>query len=181
MLFNTNANGYFNSFFYYKGDIYIDGTEIALKDEYIKTHQWDGKKLWKYAKYDHQCNYQGRNSYWFCISGTDYFKCKAMGLGDLSEREIYKNHAAYFVIPALELDRAIEGIPKPIKLERAETEAVKEAIVQPKSEFDNSQVVLLWIVYIIAMIGSLIFKQFYLVWMIITFVFLKLRKEMLNK
>lgn len=180
MLFNTHLTGDPRSFFYYKGDLYSDGTEITLKDSYINTHMSNGMKLWKHAKYDHQCNRNGRIAYFFCLSGTDYSTLKNMGLTGLEEKQIKKDHAHYFVIEALEMDSAIEEITKPFKLERAKTEAVMKAIVEPKSEFDNPQMVLLWVVYIIVMIGSLIFKQFYLAWIIETIIFAMIRKDMLN-
>ena len=177
MLFNTSVNGDPRSFFYYKGDYYINGTEITLKDEYIKNHRWNGDKLWKYARYDHQTVYNGRTAYFFCCIKTDWLSLNSMGL----DIRAIDDYAPYFVIEALDLDNAIEEFIKPIKLEREETEAVLEAITTPKSDFDNPELTVLWVIYIAVMIGSLIFNQFYIVWAIVTFLFFKYRKEMLNK
>lgn len=177
MLFNANVNGDPRSFFYYKGDYYINDTEIILKDKYINTHQFNGKKLWKYARYDHQTVYNGCVSYFFCNSRFDWLAFHDMGL-DIKEKA---NYAPYFVVSALELENAIEEITKPIKLEREETEAIMQAIVEPKSDFDIPELLLMWVVYIIVMVGGLIFNQFYIIWAIATFVFFKLRKEMLNQ
>lgn len=177
MLFNTSTNGDPRSFFYYKGDYYINGTEIILKDEYINSHQWNGKKLWKYARYDHQTIYNGRVAYFFCRSRSDWLSLNGMGL-DVKAKNDY---APYFVVDALDIEDAIEEFTKPIKLERSETEAILEAITKPKSDFDNPALLVLWIIYLAVMVGSLIFKQFYIIWAVASFLFLKYRKEMLNQ
>jgi hypothetical protein len=176
MLFNTSTTGDPRSFFYYNGDYYINGTEIVLKDDYINNHQWNGKKLWKYARYDHKTIYNGRIAYFFCRSRADWLSLNEMGL----DARVTNEYAPYFVVEALFIDSLIEDISKPIKLQREETEAIMNAIVQPKSDFDNTGLMVLWIVYISVMIGSLIFNQFYIIWMVASFVFFKLRKEMLN-
>ena len=177
MMFNTYTSGDPRSFFYYKGDYYINGTEIILTDEYINNHQWNGLKLWKYAKYHHQTVYNGRVAYFFCRSRSDWLALNGMGL----DPRVIDNYAAFFVIDALDIERAIKEFTKPIKLSRAETDAIKEAIVNPKSDLDNNALVALWIVYIIVMVGSLIFKQFYIIWIVASVLFFKFRKEMLGQ
>lgn len=177
MLFNTNTSGDPRSFFYYKGDYYINGTEIILTDEYINNHQWNGKKLWKYAKYDHQVSYNGRVAYFFCRSRCDWLSLNGVGL-DTKTRNDY---APYFVIDALDIEGAIQEFVHAIKLEQEETEAIMEAITKPKSDFDNSALMVLWLIYIAVMVGSLIFKQFYIIWAIASLLFFKYRKEMLNR
>lgn len=176
MLFNTSTIGDPRSFFYYRGDYYINGTEIILTDEYISKHQWDGKKLWKYARYDHQTVYNGRISYFFCASRIDRLSLNSMGF-DVKIRDDY---APYFVIAALDLEGAIKEFTKPIKLERVETEAILNAITEPENDLDNTGLVILWIIYIAVMLGSLIFKQFYIIWIVASLLFFKWRKEMLR-
>lgn len=173
MLFNNTTNGDPRSFFYYKGDFYIDGTEITLKDEYINSHMWNGKKLWKYARYDHQATYNGRIAYFFCRSKSDWLSLNAMGLDARAKND----YAAWFLVDAADLENAIEEITHPIKLEREETEAVLDAIATPKSDFDNPSLIILWLIYIIVMVGSLIFKQFYILWAIATIIFIKYRND----
>lgn len=173
---NTSINGDPRSFFYYRGDYYINKTEIILKDDYINKHQWLGRKLWKYAKYDHQVQYNGRTAYFFCATNFDRASFNSMGI-DIKTKGDY---AAYFLIEALDLESAIEKITRPIKLERNETEAILEAIVEPKSASDNPALTMLWIVYLAVMVGSLIFRQFYIIWIVASFLFFKYRKEMLN-
>lgn len=176
MLFNTNTTGDPRSFFYYNGDYYINGTEIILTDRYIDRNQFNGKKLWKYAKYDHQTIYNGRVAYFFCRTRSDWLSIDKEGI----DAQSINDYAPYFVIEAPFLDSAIKEIIKPIKLDHTETEAIMEAIVSPKSEFDNTGLVLLWIAYIAVMIGSLIFKQFYIIWVVVSLIFIKLRKEMIG-
>lgn len=177
MILNTYTNGDPRSFFYYKGDYYINGTEIMLKDTYINNHKCNGRKLWKYAKYHHQTYYDGSVAYFFCISRCDWISLYRMGL----DEHITDDCAGFFVIKALELEYAIQEITKPIKLERAQTEAILEAIAKPKSDLDNTGVILLWAAYIFVLIGSLIFRQFYLIWIVASILFIKYRKELLNR
>ena len=177
MVFNTYTNGDPRSFFYYKGDYYINGTEVVLTDEYINSHTWNGLKLWKYAKYDHQVVNNGSVAYFFCINKADRLALYAMGL----DVNTTKNYAPYFVVRAIDIDYAIQEFTKPIKLSRETTEAIKEAIVTTKSDFDNGWLIVMWIVYIAVMLGSLIFKQFYIIWIIASVLFFKWRREMLNQ
>ena len=173
MQFNNSTNGDPRSFFYYKNDFYINRTEIALKTEYINTHLWNGKKLWKYARYDHQVSYNGQISYFFCASKFDWPSLNSMGL----ERTARDDYAPYFLIPAVELENAIEEIIKPIKLERKETDAILENITKPKNDLEEPGLIVLWLIYIAVLVGSLIFKQFYIIWLIATMLFVKWRKE----
>lgn len=177
MLFNTSTNGDPRSFFYYKGDYYINGTEIILTDEYINNHKWNGKKLWKYARYDHQVSYNGRTAYFFCKSKCDWLHLNSMGLDPRAGGD----YAGFFVIDALDIENAIQEFTHPIKLKREETEAIKEAIMKPKSDFDDPTLMGLWLVYIAVMVGSLIFRQFYIIWAVASMIFFKHRREMLNK
>lgn len=164
------------SFFYYKGDYYINGTEIVLSDYYINTHTWNGRKLWKYARYDHQTLNNGSVAYFFCINRSDWLSLREMGL----DPHAADDYAPYFVIRALDLESAIQEFAKPIKLNRVQTEVIKQAIVTTRSDFDNATLIVLWLIYIFVMIGSLIFKQFYIVWIIASVIFFKCRREMLN-
>lgn len=173
MKITYSANSDPRSFFYYKGDFYINGTEIILKDEYINSHKWDGKKLWKYAKYDHQVVRNGMVAYFFCQSKTDWLSLNEMWI----DEDVRLNYAPYFVVEALDMENLIEGFVHPIKLKREETDAIMENIANPKSDLENPELVLLWIIYIVAMVGSLIFKQFYLLWIIATIVFCKWRNN----
>lgn len=174
MLFNTP--GVPTEFMYYNNDIYYNGTEIALTDVYAKNHIYNGKPLWKYAYFNCKCNPNGVPSYMFIANKLDWSSLFNMGLPDNTR----DNYAPYFTIPASELYMAIEEVTKPMKLTREQTDAVLEAIAKPKSDFDNPELIVAWVVYILAMLGSLIFNEFYLIWPIITLIFSKVRKEMIK-
>lgn len=164
------------SFFYYNGDYYINGTEIILKDDYINQHQFNGKKIWKYARFDHQVCLNGRVAYFFCINKSDWLSLYEMGL----DTKASSHYAPYFIVEAINVSNIIEEISKPIKLERHITQQILEDISEPKSDFDNPDLVLLWAVYIIIMICSLIFNHFYIVWAIVSYLFVQCRKEMMH-
>ena len=167
MLFNNSTGGDPRSFFYYKGDYYINGTEITLKDEYINTHSWNGKKLLKNARYDHQTTYNGQISYFFSAgSRFDWYSTEKIG----------NDYAPYFVVSAMELENAIEEVTHPIKLPREQTEAILNNIATPKSELEDPKVIVSWLIYIAVLVGSLIFKQFYIIWIIATVLFFKYKK-----
>lgn len=174
MMFNTNVNGDPRSFMYYNGDYYVDGTEITLTDNYMKKHKFYGKKLWKYAKFHHQTIYNNQVSYFFCATRIDWLSLNGMGL----DVRVANDYAPYFVVTAMELNEAIDDIIKPIKLSQQETDVINEALTKPKSDFDNNGLIVLWLVYIAVMVGSLMFKQFYIIWAIASFLFFKYRKEL---
>ena len=176
MMFNTNVNGDPRSFMYYRGDYYINGTEIALTEQYMNSHKFYDKKLWKYAKFHHQTTYNNQLAYFFCATKLDWLSLNEIGL-DIREAD---NYAPYFVVTSMELENAIEVVTKSIKLERKEVDMINEALAEPKYDIDNNCLVALWVVYIVVMIGSLIFRQFYILWAIASFLFFKYRKEMLQ-
>lgn len=176
MLFNTYANGDPRSFMYYKGDYYINKTEIVLTDEYVNNHKFNGKRLWKYARFDHQITYGNQIAYFFCITNIDWLSLYKMGL----EASAADDYAPYFVITALELDGAIQEVTRAIKLPQEDTDAINDTLMEmiehPKSDWNYPKLRLFWIVYIGAMIGSLIFNEFYIIWIVITAIFFNFRK-----
>ena len=52
--------------------------------------------------------------------------------------------------------------------------------VEKKSDFDSPVLIALWIVYILVMMGSLIFKQFYPIWPVVSYIFYEIRKGILD-
>lgn len=100
-----------------------------------------------------------------------------MGLDIKTEND----YAPYFVIEAFVLPNIIEEITKPIKLSQEETKAIFAALAaEPKKDWEVKGIVAAWLIYIAVLIGSLIFKEFYFIWIVATYIFLKYRKEMLN-
>lgn len=170
------------SYMYYDGDLYMNPTGIILKDDYINTHTFHGKKPWKYYWFSHKLvNNNNQNAYFFSIHKCSFCDLLAMGYRDVEERnEIMKNTAPYIIIPCHEIHNAIEGFTNPIKVDRKEADILMSAAVEnalhPKSDFEVPGMMGLWAVYILAMIGSLIFRQFYLLWIVETLLFVYLRK-----
>ena len=86
------------------------------------------------------------------------------------------NYAPYFTIEAYKIDSLIEEIIRPIEF--TNTELLNFNL--PKKDYEVNEMIALWIIYIAIMIGSLIFNQFYIIWIVVTFLFFKLRNEILN-
>jgi hypothetical protein len=166
---------------YYKGEYYINGTEVMLSDKYIEQHKYNNKKLWKQAYFHHKIINNGCATYFFCVINLDWSSLKKIGL-DIKAKDDY---ASYFVVEALDLDWAIEEITKPIKLSKEETEARNKAIEymieHPKRDWDYPELLGMWLVYIIVLLGSLIFKEFYIIWIVATYIFYKTRKGILDR
>lgn len=185
-LFKPNTGGDPRSFMYYKGEYYIDGSEITLKDEYIKNHTFNGLKLWKHARFSHKAIYNNQMAYFF--NRSKYSLCDLLEMGYRDNKEMAacrRDYAPYFVVTALELENAIESFTYPIKLSQEEQDAINKAIddmiENPKQDWDYPQMIVLWLVYIITMIGSLIFNEFYIVWVLASLIFFKLRKEIVGQ
>lgn len=178
MFFNTSVNGDPRSFMYYKGDYYIDGTEIIFSEEFVQNNKVNGKKIWPYARFDHkETNVNGSIVYYFARTRTTWIDLHDMGL----DQKALMEYSPCVRVEAYNVERAIGEVTHSIKLERKETEAIQEAIINPKSNQDNPVLLVLWVVYIAVMIGSLIFQQFYIIWAIASYLFFKYRKEILKQ
>ena len=102
----------------------------------------------------------------------------------ITMREIAPN----FVIYATDLLSAIEKITREIRftasteqyIEQATTDIIDDAI-NPKPDWNHPELIGLWAVYLLLMFGSLIFRQWYLIWPILTFIFLKWRGNIVRK
>lgn len=164
------------SLFYYKEDYYYNKTEIVLADTYIKSHKFNGKPLWKYAKFDHKIMSNGKVLYFFCRCKDDWLTLRDMGI----DAKTMDEYATFFTIDAFELENAIQEILKPIKMEKEKVDKVKEAMITPKHDWDYPTLMFWWVIYIIAMIASLIFRQFYIIWGVASYLFFKYRKEILD-
>ena len=169
------------SYMYYNGDLYLNGTEMILKDEYINTHTYNGKKIWKYYAFDHKARSNNQNTYFLCRRRYSFCDLIAMGIRDQDKiNSITRDYAPYITIPCHELHDAIEGFTNPIKVERKKAEDMMGTVVEnalhPKSDFEIPGMMALWAIYIVVMVASLIFRQFYLLWIIATILFAYLRK-----
>ena len=182
----TYTNNDPREFMYYKGEWYINGTEITLTDSYMKTHKFYDKKLWKHARFHHVTQYNNQTSYFFCRCKNTFCDLVEMGYRDSKERrKCQTDYAPYFVITSSELESAIEEFTKPIKLSKQESDAIKKCIEDmiehPKHDWDYPELIVAWIVYIVAMAGSLIFNEFYIPWIVATYIFFTYRKGIVEK
>jgi hypothetical protein len=168
------------SFMFYKGEYYINGTEIVLSDEYINNKNFNGKKLWRYARFDHQTQYNGINAYFFCVIKFDTLSFREMNI-DINTK---KEYAMYFIIESYNVESAIKRILKPIKLANNDDKKIQEYIIdsieRPKTDWDYPELRIGWLIYIIVMITSLIFNQFYILWLIVSYIFFVWRKDILK-
>jgi hypothetical protein len=167
-------------FMYVKGECYINGSEVILSDEYIKTHTFNGLPLWKYAKFTRRTFYNNQTAFFFSISKYDWTDFVVMGLDPRTRF----NYAPYFVVVISELDGAIKEFTNPIKLSKEETEArrkaVEDMISHPKSDFDYPELIAAWLVYIGVLLATLMFRDFYLLWAIETVIFCKYRNGVID-
>lgn len=182
----TNTNADPRSFMYYKEDYYINGTEIMLSDDYIKHHKFNGLKLWKYARFHKKIMNGSQVTYFFTRSKYSYYDMLNMGYQTPEDiRKCKEDYTGYFTLTPLELNYAIEEITQPIKLSQKEKEAINNAIIEMidghNKDWDYPELRILWIIYVVAMVGSLIFNHFYILWGIISVAFFKLRKGILEK
>ena len=185
MMFHTYTEGDPREFMYYKGEWYINGTEIILTDDYINKHTFNGLKLWKHARFNHKTMYNNQTAYFFCRSKYSYCDLLGMGYRDVKERNAcLRDYAPYFVITSSELESAIESFSHPIKMSKEETEqrqkAIEYMIEHPKSDWDYPELRVLWVLYIAAMFGSLIFNQFYILWIVVSCIFFTYRGRIVN-
>ena len=175
-----NQPGDFSEILYYEGDYYSNGTEIIVSDEYINTHTFNGKKIWKYAYFGNKTIYNGRTAYFFWASKRTWLDHRVLGI----DYSTYNDYTPYFVVTALELPCMIQEFTKPIKLSEQHKEAVNKAIMDmiehPKRDWDYPELLIGWIVYIIVMVGCLIFKEFYIPWIIASYIFYEYRKGVLS-
>lgn len=152
-----------SQYFYYKGKTYSSGTVIKISQAYCNAYSYRDKPIWPYAKFDRKFVKDSLEYYVFSICNIDM-------AGQ------WRKYTGSFIINTIELDAVIEQIIKPLEIKNVEL-----VIPEQKMDWEDNNVLLLWAIYIAVMVGSLIFKQFYIIWVVATCVFIKYRKEMLNR
>lgn len=148
-----------NVAFYYKDKFYSPGTEIKLSKKYLECNTYDGMPIWPYAKYKGRVDKNGYSYYFFTMSKLDSY-------GQ------WRNYAGYFTIYPFALDMAIEEILSPIVFNYEQVYDKFNNYSYTKQSISSEKIVAC-IIYACVLIGSLIFKQFYLIWIIATFIFFK--------
>lgn len=168
-MFLENKNGKTIYGFYYNGVCYDNATKVTFTDEYINNNLINGKKIFKYAIYYYSTvKNNGTIIHHFGPECTDWSKCINNGM-TFETREEY---AKEINIPAHMCNKIIKEVTDP--------HYVKVIYNEHKTDFDIPDVLFGWLIYIILMFASLIFKDFYYLWALISFYFFRWRKAMLN-
>ena len=155
--------GYIDTkYFFYKGKSYTTNTVIKLTKQYIDTHMYNGLPIWKYAIFSHKL--MNSDEYFFSFINNYYQNI---------EKVCIREYCGYFLIKGKDMEGAIEEIIKPVPIE------LVPAV--PKKDYEVEGMRLLWLIYIAVLFFSLIFREFYIIWIAATYVFFKIRKEMLNQ
>lgn len=158
----------------YKGKYYGKGTEVTLTPHYCNTHSSkDNKKLWQYARFGNYVS--SNNTYFFSRSRCSVAELKKLGYSNSKEIEDCQwDYASFFTIPASELDAAIDQIIVPRELsERTINSIIQSERVEKerlKSQYPFA-LTFYWIIYLLVLFFSLIFTEFYLIWIIATVIF----------
>jgi hypothetical protein len=166
-------------YFYYKGQHYGSGTFVTLKDEYINSHTYNGKKIWKGAMFLCKITEGNIVQYSFNIRIPKWYDMQELGI---TQQEI-DECAVSFRIDALMLEEAIEEITKPI-YPPANVKFVIPGFhddMTPVKDWEVPSLMMAWMIFIMVSIGLLVFQQGLLLWPIVCFIFNKIRNEMLNR
>ena len=168
------------SFMYYKEQYYINGTVVELSESYCNTNNFNGKKIWKYARFKHQISSPNGILYFFCIAHADAISMRSINI----DRTMINEYAPYFTVPAYMIEHVIQTILRPIKLSQEECNAINNHILNiienPKTDWNRQYLRIELMIYITILIASLIFKHFYLIWIVATFVFFKWKRGVLK-
>lgn len=148
-------------FFTYKDKIYTRDTEIKVSQSYINLHSEKNKPIWPYARFLRKYIKDNILYYEFTTCQLDLFGEWSKCIGT-------------FAIKSSELNFAIEEIILPIEVENVQT-----ALPTSKKDWEDNDMMWAWIIYIAVMVGSLIFKQFYIIWAIATIIFFNYRRKRL--
>lgn len=152
------------AYFFYNKQSYTSGTVVKISKDYQDTHTFNEKPIWKYACFSHRFIKDYKEYYSFVFYDAVYF--------ELSGSE-YSKYCGIFTITSEDLENAIEGIIKPIPVELIP--------VIPKKDWEVDEMWGLWLIYVAVLLFSLIFREFYLIWVAASFIFFNTRKELLNK
>jgi hypothetical protein len=150
-------------YFIYDNKVYTHNTEIQIKQSYRDTNLFDGYKIW--SSYKFQYRY---------MQGSVVYLTFAICNKPLSVKDT-TFYAITLIVSERDLPNVIESITKPLE--------VTDAVIvpyEPKKDWEVDGMGTIWCVYLLALFGSLLFKQWYLGWMFATIIFIAKRKEMLQ-
>ena len=149
--------------FCHKEKIYSKGTIIKVSQEYSDTHLYNEMPIWPYARFERS----------YIKNGITYYVFGECNFDSFAE---WQKYARYFVVDTTELELMIGEIVKPIEVKNITT-----SNREPKKDWEVEGMGVAWAAYIAALAGSLIFKEFYIAWGVISYIFFKYRKDKLNK
>ena len=167
-------------YFYYKGEYYGQSTKFARKKEFVgkPTPHRISKKFWS----EYSFAWQSGDRYFFNPVGCRFLDLTCKGYSREQATQIENECSAAIALNSYELEIYIGEILTPEKkmtgfLRKQIDDAITNIIEHPKRDWDYPELLFLWILYIVLMIGSLIFKQFYLLWIVLTLGFYYIRKN----
>ena len=146
------------NFFVFNDVGYGYNTIVQLSEKYRKSHTYDGKKICKYAWF------KGKN-----LKTGNYNFDKAIHKWNDKDLE----YAWNFVILHEDMEEAIENIVKPNVVELVKVEKLKD--------YECSNVMVGWAIYVAALFFSFIFREWYLIWLFCSVFFFLWRHNMLLK
>lgn len=158
------------SYFKYKEKYYNNGTIVKLKDDYIKNNTYDGKKIYKYMRFMSREVFCEKATCEFLMSPITEFKNIVKEFEWLQKNE--EKYSREWKIDASLLNNVIDRIIEP---EICNNPLKEYGWVRPETDWDHPELRFAWVVYIAVLIGSLIFKQFYLIWIVSSFIFNRYR------
>jgi hypothetical protein len=158
-----------NSYFTYHGVTYCVGTEVNFSDNFIKEFRYEGKPIWRYARFNKRVLSDGQIMCLFTQKQTDWWWLKEHNM----DWDDFKKTCGYFLLKESTLDNAIEEITKPITI---------EVLKMPTyTDLEVVEVMVGWFVYILVLFFSFIFTEWYLLWIVASLIFFSFRKAMLNR
>ena len=128
-------------YFFYQGAAYCTGTKVKFERKFIETFTYNGEYIWETAIFSHRVLIDGKSEYVFMPYGIP----------------VCGKFSGYFYITEMELKNAIEEIIKPINIELIEK--------KKKKDCESADVVIGWMLLFVILFFSLIFKEWYLLWM----------------
>lgn len=145
-------------YFRFMNDTYTEGTIVKFKNNFCNTHTYKNKPIWPYARFSHKVIHDNILYYIFNICN--------LGPG-------WNRYAGYCLLTEMQLEYAIEEIIESVPILIVDKEYYKDWEVEGMGW--------LWLIYIVVLFFSMIFKEFYLIWMVASYIFFTTRKKMLLK
>ena len=154
---DTTVREDYYKYFKYRGKGYASNTKIKIKSSYINEHTYDGKNIWPYARFSNRCS---QNNKIYCR----FAQC------NLYIRNNSNNYCGYFLIPEEDIELLIDEIIYPVE--------VCIAPIRKKKDYESSEVMIGWVIVVIILTVSIIFNEWYLIWLwtIIVFCFWRNKK-----